>query len=96
MCCIWAAEAGNITPMRVNALPVQTPKYYKTARILPKFSAPHPHPHHLVNKLTLNEIGISAIGDEKGETITNMPDNREPKRLTKRRRKTSVEFLSSM
>ena len=25
MCCIWAAEAGNITPMRVNALPVQTP-----------------------------------------------------------------------
>ena len=25
MCCIWAAEAGNITPMTVNALPVQTP-----------------------------------------------------------------------
>ena len=25
MYCIWAAEAGNITPMRVNVLPVQTP-----------------------------------------------------------------------
>ena len=25
LCCIWAAEAGNITPMRVNALHVQTP-----------------------------------------------------------------------